>query len=246
MRSAAAAAGRAAAWRRRAAHARAVLALWLLSSTLASALAAGTTPSAPLVRSGTAFFVSSAGYLLTSAHVVAACRRISLWQPQRPPQDAKLVALDAARDLALLSTSGARAAAALLPRRPALPTGSSVTVIGYGLVPDNPEAAVLTEGTVVGMAAVPSGRRVLVIEASLREGNSGGPVLDEAGILRGMIIGQFVARPDESVAVPAGDIKRFLAAHGIAFRSAAAAAGGADAELRRIAALVQCAKEDGG
>jgi len=201
-----------------------------------------------MVRSGTAFFVSSTGYLLTSAHVVAGCARLSLRQERGPPREATLVDTDAARDMALLRTSGAVPGYATLSAGGEVLPGTRVSVMGFALNPRNPGLATLSDGAVVGPAVLRSGQRLLVIEAMLHEGSSGGPVIDGGGTLEGMIIGADPLRPEHGVAVPADDIGQFLRAHGIAYRTAAAPeaqAKGSAELLRRIAALVQCVKESG-
>ena len=203
---------------------------------------------APLVRSGTAFFVSRAGYLLTSAHVVAGCARLSLWQERGPLRAAKLVAADAGLDIALLRSSGAVRGFAVIAARGTLPAGAAVSTIGFALDPSNPGVPTLSNGTVIGSATAPSGQRLLVIDAALERGNSGGPVIGRDGTLEGMIIGADGSRPEHGVAVPAVEVGKFLKSHGIAYRAAAASeaqAKGSAELLRRMSALVQCVEESG-
>ena len=204
---------------------------------------------APLVRSGTAFFVARAGYLVTSAHVVAGCARLSLRQEGAPPREVTLVDTDPARDIALLHSSGAVPGYARLSARGEAPPGTRVSVMGFALNPRDPGRPTLSDGTVVGPAVLRSGQRLLVIEAMLHEGSSGGPVIDRDGTLEGMIIGADPLRAEHGVAVPADDIGEFLRAHGIAYRTAVAPeaqAKGSAELLRRMSALVQCVKESGG
>src|SRR5580700_2587323 len=56
-----------------------------------------------MVRWGTGFFVSKNGHLLTNFHVVESCRQLMI-QSGRATGAARIVALDAANDLALLAT----------------------------------------------------------------------------------------------------------------------------------------------
>jgi len=216
---------------------------------LSSANLCGTLASERMVRSGTAFFVARAGYLLTSAHVVAGCARLSLRQEGGPPREVTLVDSDPARDLALLHSSGAVPGYARLSARGEAPPGTPVSVMGFALNPRDPGRPTLSDGAVVGPAVLRSGQRLLVIEAMLHEGSSGGPVIDRDGTLEGMIIGADPLRAEHGVAVPADDIGEFLRAHGIAYGTAAAPeaqAKGSAELLRRMSALVQCVKESGG
>jgi uncharacterized protein len=54
--------------------------------------------------SGTGFFVSFPGYVLTNRHVIDGCRTATVSRPGYPSSDARIVGVDATNDLALLTT----------------------------------------------------------------------------------------------------------------------------------------------
>lgn len=196
------------------------------------------------VKSGTGFFVSADGFLVTSAHVVTGCPGISLWPADGPEREGRVVALDPALDLALLATAGGVLRYAAGTRRDhARYPGEAVSTIGFGLAPSQPRQPKVTSGTLVGDGADAAGNRILLIRAKLLEGNSGGPVIDAAGSLVGVVRGRDADRPELGAATPIEAIDWFLSRNGIA-----PAVGEAELNqpvnsadmLKGIAVLVQC------
>jgi S1-C subfamily serine protease len=196
-----------------------------------------------LLRTGTAFFVSHDGYMLTSAHVVNGCQHIQVWPADARGLTATLIATDERLDLALLATHHPAEFASFPQRvRPSPRDGSTVYTIGFGLTPSTAAVPVLTEGLIGGTAQA-GGHPVLVIHARLHEGNSGGPVIDDSGALQGMIIGRYITRPELSVALRASELSAFLEWHGVRNNARPADGGGnasPERQLQRIASVVQC------
>ncbi len=197
------------------------------------------------VRSGTAFFVSPSGYLLTSAHVVTGCKGVPIWPAEGDQMYARVVAAAADPDIALLSVAdkaGQFASAASLdpPKE-----GAALATVGFGVLRHWPRLPVLSRGRFLGYADTPEGRQVLVMDSSeLPEGNSGGPVIDARGSLVGMVIGRFAKTPVRGVVVSAADLARFLARNGVGGLTMAPAprtSPGAANVLYGMSALVQCA-----
>lgn len=224
--------------------------LAVLLACCTGAVSAGAGPSArdalaaPLLRSGTAFFVTANGLMLTSAHTVAGCRRIEVWPSAGPALAASIRALDAKLDVALLATAPGTAQASARWGTPA-PLHASVDTIGFGLTPSTPRVAVLTHGVLEGATQIDAQTR-LVIAARLYAGNSGGPVLDRGGVVQGLVIGRYRDDPERAVLAPAAALLAFLRAEGVDVRRLSHANGKAatnNARLRQIAALVQCDDE---
>lgn len=203
-----------------------------------------------MLRSGTAFYVSRSGEMLTSAHVVRGCRRIDVWaggrggdkDSNKDSATASVVAVDNHRDVALLATHRAVEVAVRPVARPIRP-GTAVYTIGFGLTHAAPLVPVLTRGHVRGTDRA-GGHRLMVVHAALHEGNSGGPVVDAQGALLGMIVGRYEKKPDLGVAVPATDLALFLDANSAAPGAVSPPAPGTDpgARLREISVLVQCVR----
>jgi len=187
-------------------------------------------PGRKLSATGTAFAVAADGRYLTNRHVIDGCAELTLTPAGAAATPARVVAADAARDLALLAApAAARPALPLGPGDPAV--GTPVAVVGYpnhGLVAIVP---ILEDGVVLPDSR-PGDRFALA--ADVRRGNSGGPVLDRTGTVLGVVYGSvdtprlFAATGrimrDVGVAISAASVRGFLAAHGVA--PAAARGGG--------------------
>lgn len=138
--------------------------------------------------SGTGFFVSSDGHVLTNEHVVSKCQAYSVTPSGRSPLVAKLIAKDSNLDLALLKVNRAPLAVAsfrepldLLPVEP-------IAVIGYPLRGRVTIKPVIEIGHMFfgRLKATRSDRFTMKID--VRRGNSGGPVLDAAGQIIGVVV----------------------------------------------------------
>lgn len=136
--------------------------------------------------SGSSFFVSAMGHLLTNDHVIARCDAVSVKPVTGDTVAARIVAREPGDDLALLriDRSGFPIAVFRTGRR----IGTKIRVAGY---PSHGRVAVqplLTPGRVLVAAATEAfDTRRFRIRADIRRGNSGGPVLDEAGLVIGIV-----------------------------------------------------------
>jgi len=218
----------------------------LLSLCLGVAIAEATAAAASAaerVKTGTGFFVSHAGFLVTSAHVVAGCGGVAVWGGGIERRDSYIVATDLRRDIALISTGGEAADIAAASDRSSPNVGEATFGLGFGVFAKQPRTPVFSHGILVGDDVTPTGDPVLVIQARVPEGASGAPVLDADGSLVGMVIGYFTERPNLGVVVPSADIGAFLAANGLVLTRGRAITGVASSPhdlLLKISALVQC------
>ena len=143
---------------------------------------------------GTGFFVDQRGRILTSAHVLGAAsdpRRLSVLYRGRQLQ-ARLLSVDRKSDLAqLLVDAGRTTPLALAERKPVI--GERVFAIGYPFVDvfrDSKPA--VSVGHVAGTDRTIDyeGRKVtdlLLTDAFVADGCSGGPLIDEAGRVLGIL-----------------------------------------------------------
>lgn len=143
------------------------------------------------ISTGTGFYVSERGHLLTNNHVVESCSEIFVRQPSQPAIRARLVARDAANDLAVLTTDLPQKAVPPLSIRARL--GESVHIYGF------PQSTILastgnfTIGSVTATAGSGDDTRKIQISAPVHQGNSGGPVLDQFGNVVGVVQSKQVA-----------------------------------------------------
>jgi S1-C subfamily serine protease len=141
--------------------------------------------------SGTGFFISSDGYLLTNYHLVSASRKIVVHtgDAEKP---AKVVRIDAGNDLAVLKIEGTFGAIPLGDAR-AVAVGDSVMTIGYPNIQVQGSAAKFTKGEVSSLAGFQDDARLFQISVPIQPGNSGGPLIDDRGNAVGITNAQLSA-----------------------------------------------------
>ena len=167
--------------------------------------ATGTPPDpGPASRSfGTGFFVTADGYALTNHHVVEDCRTISMLT-DRGALAARVVRKDERNDLALLLVEPpARVSFAAFRAAPGIRPGDSVVVPGFPLPSVLQNGLNVTVGNVSALAGVGGNTALLQMTAPVQPGNSGGPLLDMAGNVVGVIVSKLDAL---GVAKETGDI----------------------------------------
>ncbi|NCY26157.1 MAG: serine protease [Alphaproteobacteria bacterium] len=205
------------------------------AALLSVLLAGGSAQSAPLLTfsTGTGFIIHRDGYVVTNHHVVQHCRKSIMLHGAVPDSAAVLVATDAEHDLALLkSESLPLGSAALSSDKQPLHEGDPVVVMGYPGQswqtgePETREAHILrTTG--------PRGDEEWVeFSDALRLGNSGGPLLDGAGNVVGVVAGKgkLVARDRDTgkeetveafdLAISLPVLRRFLTQYDIGYAQA--------------------------
>lgn len=141
-----------------------------------------------LISIGAGFFVNTEGSLLTNAHVVKDCETLIVSRAGGELLPAHLIATEPKIDLALIGTDfHPKQSAVFAPFNAPLPT--SVAIVGYpnqGLPPIRP---LLTKGIIAPskLEMTSATPRPISIQADVRPGNSGGPVLDDFGRVIGVI-----------------------------------------------------------
>jgi TPR repeat protein len=150
--------------------------------------------------SGTAFFVSRNGNVLTNAHVVEGCRQISV-NKEGQSGAAKILARDERNDLALLATD-------LHPTqtinwRLQARQGEDIVVYGFPLTGVLASGGNVAVGNVTALAGLADDSRFLQISAPVQPGNSGGPLLDRNGTVVGVVVAKLNAL---EIASATGDI----------------------------------------
>lgn len=135
-----------------------------------------------LSRSG--FFVDAKGDVVTVAEAVAQCGRITIDHDT----EATVTLSDAASGLAVIAPKAALAPPAVAALAPASPVpGAEVAVAGYSYQ-DKLPAPVLTFGTFEEARGLNGEPGLLRISAPVLDGDRGGPLVDGAGAVAGLLL----------------------------------------------------------
>jgi hypothetical protein len=189
----------------------------------------------PVPTSGTAFFIDGKGTLLTNWHVIAPQVEVEVYDKVRElgtkvgdikvvirsgmsgelVLSAKVLASDRKRDLAAIAVAYKPDAWIEMADNP-VAIADQVCAIGYPFGDmlarnsRNPEVTA-TFGHVTSVRHDASGaEEALQVDAAVNPGNSGGPMLDAAGRLVGVINAGIVGANATSFAIPMATVRAFL------------------------------------
>lgn len=181
------------------------------------------------LSTGSGIFVDPEGYILTNAHVANGCKYVFAKVPNQQPVPATLEAVDPKNDLALVrARPGYGVPAAFRNKSKPGRLGESIGVIGYplaGLLSTEPKA---TFGQINSVAGLNNDYTLLQISAPVQPGNSGGPVLDDAGLVVGVVVSEISPTVASRIGVPPQNVnfairgelaQIFMTAHGVPFAS---------------------------
>ncbi|WP_158240660.1 S1 family peptidase [Telmatospirillum siberiense] len=141
------------------------------------------------VKAGTGFFIDDRGHLVTNAHVVSGCGRLET--AGKAPL--KLIGVDGGVDLAVLQMSAPPAANGKLRLDPPLRVGEDVLAFGFPLPGLLSSEGNVTVGILSATRGVADDPHVLQMTAPVQSGNSGGPLLDGAGNVIGVVVSKLDA-----------------------------------------------------
>ncbi len=192
------------------------------------------------LSTGSAFAVTTNGLAVTNAHVVQGCAQVLDEQGRA----VRVVATDRRRDLALIDTGRGFGSVVRFRPQPAVDLGETVLVFGYPYGQALGTGLNVTNGIVTGLAGPGGDVSRFQMNAAVQPGNSGGPAVDDAGLLLGVAVGRLndlaVLRATGALpqgvnfAVRAAEVERFLADQNV--RPVRGASGGTGA--RAVSASV--------
>jgi uncharacterized protein len=158
---------------------------------------------------GSGFFVSKLGHIITNEHVVRRCSRITVGDSAKKQVKVTLVETDRRNDLALLKISNTQMASVetkslirklglkLVPtasegllRSDDVELGEDVLVSGYPYGELFSNSIKVTKGIVSANKGMGDDRGQFQIDAAVQPGNSGGPIYDENGNIVGVVVAQ--------------------------------------------------------
>ena len=162
-------------------------------------------PTGDQTVSGSGFFISNEGYILTNHHVIEDVQAIRVILADGSEQSATLVGSDQFSDLAMLKTDGSVPAIVKLGNSDVLKSGESVIAIGSPL---GDFKNTVTVGVVSATGrSIDTGEGYQVedliqTDAAINQGNSGGPLVNLAGEVIG--INTMIVRSSSSGTVAEG------------------------------------------
>lgn len=156
-------------------------------------------------------FVTAPDYVVTNAHVVAGTQTVRL-DTVLGVRDAEVVHYDPGVDLAVLHSPGLGLPALPWAETPAS-SGDDAVVMGFpesGPFEAAP-ARIRDRLLIAGPDIYASGRverKAYTVRGTIRQGNSGGPLLDPEGRVLGVVFGASVDQTDTGYAVTAQEVQR--------------------------------------
>lgn len=181
-------------------------------------------------QTGSGFVVSPQGHVLTNLHVVKDAKEIRVPGLNEP---LSVRAIDALTDLALLQMPKESDKMASFPAGRPPRAGDGVVAVGFplhGLLASGPS---VSTGNISALAGPGDNPNLLQITCPVQPGNSGGPLLDEAGRVVGVVVGKLDAAKvakafgetpqNVNFAISGAVAQEFLRSHGVEPRPAPAA-----------------------
>ena len=194
----------------------------------------------PKSGSGSGFFVSKMGHVITNAHVVQNCKKVTIGDNANKQVPAEVVNKDKSNDLALLKLSTLEMASAesksliqklgivVVPlaskgllRDEDVRLGEKVLVAGYPFGEFFSNTIKVTSGIVSATRGAGDDSGQFQLDAAVQPGNSGGPIYDSGGNIVGVVISQLNKRAFGSLVenvnfgVKASTVRQFLVSNGL-------------------------------
>jgi S1-C subfamily serine protease len=160
-------------------------------------------------RTGSGFFISKMGHVITNAHVVKNCNRVTIGDNANKQVPAELINADRSNDLALLKLSTLEMVSSEsqsliqklgvvavplatngLLRNEDVRLGEKVLVAGYPFGDVFSNTLKVTSGIVSATRGAGDDSGQFQLDAAIQPGNSGGPIYDSSGNVVGVVISQ--------------------------------------------------------
>ena len=173
----------------------------------------------PDQATGTGFFVTSDGYLMTCAHVVKDAAKIEVAVGDKK-YEGRVIAQDKVHDMALVHIDVTDVTPLPLMDSDAVELGQEVRAIGFPLSSVLGDSIKIVRGTIAGVINRPDGK-ILQVDAGINPGNSGGPLVNEQGHVVGVVSAKLTGDTVSNVGFvqPINDAKKLLTNKKIDFES---------------------------
>jgi S1-C subfamily serine protease len=151
---------------------------------------------------------------MSNAHVVAGSDTVTV-NSEGTDYDASVVSYDPAADISILDVPGLASQPLIFDDRPA-PTGTDALVLGYpgggdfAATPARIREIIELNGPDIYRTTTVT-REVYTIRGTVRQGNSGGPLIDLTGKVLGVVFGAAVDDPETGFVLTAKEVARQMA-----------------------------------
>jgi S1-C subfamily serine protease len=137
------------------------------------------------IASGTGFFITNDGFVVTNAHVVRGGTKFQL-RTRAGTVEGHVVKIDPANDIALLKADGHFAPLPLLSSRD-VRLGTTVATVGFPRIDLQGFSPKLSKGEIASLSGAADDARYFQISVPTQHGNSGGALFDERGNVVGIV-----------------------------------------------------------
>jgi S1-C subfamily serine protease len=173
----------------------------------------GVAPGCQKVLEGTGFVIAP-NRVMSNAHVVAGSDTVTV-ESSGQKYDATVVSYDPNEDISILDVPNLPAAPLPFADKPAT-TGTDAVVLGYpgggdfAATPARIRETIELNGPDIYRTTTVN-REVYTIRGTVRQGNSGGPLINRAGQVLGVVFGAAVDDTDTGFVLTANEVSRQLA-----------------------------------
>ena len=166
--------------------------------------------------SGTGFFITQDGYILTNHHVVSGASSVSVTLYNGESYDAKVIGSDEDYDIAVLKIDVTGATPVVLGDSSKLAIGESVAAVGNPLGEltfSMSEGIVSCVNRAINVDGTPF--NMIQVDCSINPGNSGGPLVNLYGEVVGIVSAKYSTYSSTTVeglgfAIPIDDVKSII------------------------------------
>ena len=153
---------------------------------------------------GSGIIVSSDGYILTNAHVVSGATAVQVTLPGGQTVSGSVVGTSSTTDLAIVKVSATGLTAATLGDASSLAVGETVVAIGdpLGEFSDSASAGIISGLNRSVTVENEDLTGMIQIDAAVNPGNSGGPLIDTAGNVVGIVTAGSTSAEGINFAIP--------------------------------------------
>ncbi len=157
---------------------------------------------------GSGFFITNDGYFITNHHVIDGAEEILLVYDDKS-YPAQIAAKNKEKDLALLKVEGVFKALPIAGSN-SCEVGQNVFTVGFPKINLQGLSVKVTKGIVSSLTGFRDEAAQAQIDAPIQAGNSGGPVVDEDGVVVGVAVAKLRASENVNYMIKADELQAFF------------------------------------